>query len=121
VSAAKTKPTQLSLALSACLSIRFACAQAVRHGGEFSLNDILAAKQLASEAINYNAPAKPKWRWLRTGESLEIGDQFRNTPRGRWLKIHDFSLSREHWPTYQGDLGFFRTLRPLPKTKGGAK
>ena len=38
-------------ALAACRSIRFANNQAVRHGGEYSLNDLLAADRLAKEAL----------------------------------------------------------------------
>jgi phage shock protein A len=42
------------LAFAACRSIRFANDQAVRHGGDYSLNDLLAADKLAREAL---APA----------------------------------------------------------------
>ena len=42
---------QLALALAACRSIRFAVTQAARYGGEFSLNDILAADILARDAL----------------------------------------------------------------------
>lgn len=38
-------------ALAACRSIRFAVKNATRHGGDFSLNDILAADKLAREAL----------------------------------------------------------------------
>ena len=43
--------SQLDLALAACRSIRFATAQAARHGGDYSLNDLLAADKLAREAL----------------------------------------------------------------------
>jgi len=43
--------TQLELALAACRSIRFASDNALRHGGEYSLNDLLAADKLAREAL----------------------------------------------------------------------
>jgi hypothetical protein len=48
---AAPKDSQLDTALAACRSIRFAVKQASRHGGEFSLNDILAADRLAREAL----------------------------------------------------------------------
>lgn len=44
-------PEQIALAFAACRSIRFANDQAVRHGGEYSLNDLLAADRLAREAL----------------------------------------------------------------------
>lgn len=43
--------TQLDLALAACRSIRFANDNAMRHGGEYSLNDLLAADKLARDAL----------------------------------------------------------------------
>lgn len=43
------------LAFAACRSIRFATEQAVRHGGDYSLNDLLAADKLARDALK---PAK---------------------------------------------------------------
>lgn len=43
---------QLDLALAACRSIRFANTNAVRHGGEYSLNDLLAADRLAKQALD---------------------------------------------------------------------
>lgn len=43
---------QLELALAACRSIRFATSNAVRHGGEYSLNDLLAAERLAKQALD---------------------------------------------------------------------
>lgn len=43
------------LAFAACRSIRFANDQAVRHGGDYSLNNLLAADKRAREAL---APAK---------------------------------------------------------------
>jgi hypothetical protein len=51
---------QLARALSACRSIRFAVVNSSRHGGEFSLNDLLAADLLAREALGLTAPAAEK-------------------------------------------------------------
>jgi hypothetical protein len=47
------------LAFAACRSIRFANDQAVRHGGDYSLNDLLAADKLAREAL---APTQSRAR-----------------------------------------------------------
>ena len=44
-------PAQVELAFAACRSINFATENAVRHGGEYSLNDLLAADKLAREAL----------------------------------------------------------------------
>lgn len=41
----------IEAAFSACRSIRFAVTNASRFGGEFSLNDILAADRLAQQAL----------------------------------------------------------------------
>jgi len=41
----------VDLAFAACRSIQFAVANASRHGGDFNLNDILAAHKLATEAL----------------------------------------------------------------------
>ena len=43
---------QLELALAACRSIRFANDNAVRHVGEYSLNDLLTADRLAKQALD---------------------------------------------------------------------
>jgi len=43
---------ETELAFAACRSIRFATENAVRHGGEYSLNDLLAADKLARDAIS---------------------------------------------------------------------
>lgn len=43
------------LAFAACRSITFATANAVRHGGDYSLNDLLAADKLARAAIRPTA------------------------------------------------------------------
>ena len=43
---------QVELAFAACRSINFATENAVRHGGEYSLNDLLAADKLAREALD---------------------------------------------------------------------
>jgi hypothetical protein len=43
--------TPVELAIAACLSIRFAVAQAERHGGSYNLLDILAAHRLATDAL----------------------------------------------------------------------
>ncbi len=48
---AKANQAQLDLALAACRSIRFAVANARRHGGDYNLLDILAADKLAREAL----------------------------------------------------------------------
>lgn len=48
---AKYTPKQIDLAFAACRSIRFAVDNAGRYGGEFSLNDILAADRLAKDAL----------------------------------------------------------------------
>lgn len=50
---------QRDLALAACRSIRFANSNAVRHGGDYSLNDLLAADKLAKEALE-RGPAMTK-------------------------------------------------------------
>ena len=42
-------------AFAACRSIAFATANAMRHGGDYSLNDLLAADKLAREAIRPTA------------------------------------------------------------------
>lgn len=52
-------PAQIESALAACRSIRFAVVNASRHGGEFSLNDILAADRLAMAALAPAASVKP--------------------------------------------------------------
>ncbi len=44
-----------NLALSACHSIKFATENAARHGGDYSLNDLLAADLLAREALGKKA------------------------------------------------------------------
>lgn len=54
------------LAFAACRSIRFAIDQAVRHGGEYSLNDLLAADRLARAAL---APASKKTTTSKGGAS----------------------------------------------------
>lgn len=43
---------QVESAFAACRSIRFAGDNAVRHGGEYNLTDLLAADRLAREALN---------------------------------------------------------------------
>lgn len=48
---------QVELAFAACRSIRFAVKNAERYGGDFSLNDLLAADRLAREAL---APSAKK-------------------------------------------------------------
>lgn len=45
-------PKQIEAAMAACRSIRFAVMNSNRHGGDFSLNDILAADRLAREALD---------------------------------------------------------------------
>jgi hypothetical protein len=50
---------QLNVALAACRSIRFAVTNAARHGGEYSLNDLLAADHLAKDALQ-RGPAMTK-------------------------------------------------------------
>ncbi len=61
-SAPARTPDQVETAFAACRSIRFAVVNASRHGGEFSLNDLLAADRLAREALADSAvdtmPAK---------------------------------------------------------------
>lgn len=47
----KPSEAQIEAAFAACRSIRFAVDQAARHGGDFSLNDLLAADLLAREAL----------------------------------------------------------------------
>ncbi len=42
---------QRDAAFAACRSIRFATENAVRHGGDYSLNDLLAADKLARDAM----------------------------------------------------------------------
>lgn len=49
-------PAQIDAAFAACRSIRFAVKNAARFGGEFSLNDLLAADKLAREALGETAP-----------------------------------------------------------------
>ncbi len=49
---------ELGVALAACRSIRFAITNATRHGGKFSLNDLLAADRLANEALQLNSGKK---------------------------------------------------------------
>jgi hypothetical protein len=50
---------QRDAALIACQSIRFANTNSIRHGGEYSLNDLLAADRLAMEALRMG-PAMTK-------------------------------------------------------------
>ena len=50
------KASASELAFAACRSIRFAVLNAERYGGEFSLNDILAANRLANEALSGEGP-----------------------------------------------------------------
>lgn len=49
---------QLKTALAACRSIRFAGTNALRHGGEYSLNDLIAADRLAREALEMDPATK---------------------------------------------------------------
>lgn len=49
---------KLELALAACRSIRFATTNATRFGGEYSLNDLLAADRLAREALLANCESQ---------------------------------------------------------------
>ncbi len=46
----------VDLAFAACRSIRFATINAERHGGEYSLNDLLAAHKLATDALKNAGP-----------------------------------------------------------------
>lgn len=52
---------QRDAALAACRSIRFAGSNAVRHGGEYSLNDLLAADRLAKEALARGPAMTPEF------------------------------------------------------------
>jgi hypothetical protein len=62
--------TQVQSAFAACRSIRFAVKNASRYGGEFSLNDILAADRLAREALGEDSqPAAGKPRRKKGGAS----------------------------------------------------
>lgn len=57
--AARTpRDAEIENAFAACRSIRFAVKNASRYGGEFSLNDILAADRLAREALGDGAADK---------------------------------------------------------------
>lgn len=47
------------LAFAACRSICFATENAVRHGGDYSLNDLLAADKLARAALAGSALSAP--------------------------------------------------------------
>ena len=53
VVAPSDKKTQLAYA--ACRSINFSTENAMRHGGDYSLNDLLAADKLAREALGKKA------------------------------------------------------------------
>lgn len=56
--AARTpRDAEVESAFAACRSIRFAVKNASRYGGEFSLNDILAADRLAREALGESSDA----------------------------------------------------------------
>lgn len=46
------------LAFAACRSIRFAVVNASRHGGEFNLNDLLAADKFARDALGTTTAKK---------------------------------------------------------------
>lgn len=66
---ATPSPAQTEAAFAACRSIRFAVKNASRYGGEFSLNDILAADRLAREALAPSEPASKSPRVKKGGAS----------------------------------------------------
>ena len=64
-----SSPAQVQSAFAACRSICFAVENAARYGGEFSLNDILAADRLAREALRESPAAKSKRQRKKGGAS----------------------------------------------------